>query len=232
MEQTPSTPDPEPKPIKTGGGGLEPAIPHQQDRSRRTAEKIVAAAVELLGTKGFEEMSVAEIAAQAQVSVGGFYARFPSKQALLQYLQGTVMGGILERARELFSPAATSDSSAYQIIERYMSMATQAFRHHRIVMQQVSLRSRTSSDPAFRKKVLSLNVELHDLFRARLYERLEQIGHANPRPAIDIALTATSAVMREYVLFSDLRPQYQKIEDADLVAELTDLFCTYLRIDK
>ena len=37
--------------------------------------------------------------------------------------------------------------------------------------------------------------------------------------------------MREYVLFQDLRPQFAPIEDEVLVAELTDLFGTYLRLE-
>ena len=58
------------------------------------------------------------------------------------------------------------------------------------------------------------------------------MGHAEPRAAIDIALTATSAVTREYVLFDDLRPQFPSIDDTKLVKEITDLFCAYLRIDR
>ncbi len=210
---------------------LERPIPARQARSRRTAERIVAAAVDLLGEKSFEEMSVADIARKAGVSIGGFYARFPGKQALLDYLQGTVFDSILESARELFSPAATEGIGARDVIERYMAMATEGFRRHRLVLQQISLRSRTSTDADFRQRVLRMNIELHDLFRARLRERLNEMGNTDPLPAIDVALTATSAVMREYVLFSDLRPQYEPIADARLVGELTDLFCTYLRIE-
>jgi len=207
-------------------------LPARQKRSRATAERIVAAAVELVGSKPFGDLSVAEIAAQAGVSVGGFYARFPSKDALLQYLQGTVIDGVLERARVELSPAATAELTAATIIERYIVMAVETFREHRRILQQVSLRSRTSSDPAFREQVLALNVELHDLFRARLYERLATFGHADPKPAIDIALTSVSAAMREYVLFNELRPQFESVDDARLIRELTDLFCAYLRIER
>lgn len=211
---------------------LPPAIPARQARSRRTAERIVAAAVDLLGEKGFEEMSVAEIAGRAGVSIGGFYARFPGKDALLQYLHGTVIGGVLERARGLLSKEAAVGLGAGQVIDCYVAMAVEGFRRHRDVLRQISLRSRTSSDPAFRRRILELNIELHDLFRARLYERLAEMGHADPRRAIDIALTAISATMREYLLFGDLRPQFDPIEDGRLVAELTELSCAYLRIER
>ncbi|MFT7670769.1 MAG: AcrR family transcriptional regulator [Planctomycetota bacterium] len=75
----------------------EASTPARQARSRRRAEGIVAATVDLLGVKGLEEMSVAEVARRAEASIGGFYARFLGKQALLDYLGG--------RARESTSTA-------------------------------------------------------------------------------------------------------------------------------
>ena len=56
-----------------------------------------------------------------------------------------------------------------------------------------------------------------------------QVTILGPDP-IDIALTAVSGAMREYVLFADQRPQFDPVEDEHLAAELTDLFCNYLRI--
>ncbi len=205
-------------------------IPARQARSQRTEERIVAAAVDLLGEKGFDGMTVGEIARRAGISVGGFYARFPGKEALLQYLNNDVLGAVREGARERFSVQATRELDARQVIERYIAMAVDVFRRHRLVMQQVSRRSRTSADPGFRQQVLDANIELHDLFRARLHERLDTMDHPVPHRAIDIALTSVSAAMREYVLFDEYRPQFEPIDDPDLVAELTDLFVCYLRI--
>ena len=65
---------------RTATAPLEPV----QQRSRETAERITAAALSLLERKSFAELKVTEIARKAGVSVGGFYARFPSKEALLQ----------------------------------------------------------------------------------------------------------------------------------------------------
>ncbi len=202
-----------------------------QSRSRRTAERIVAAALELLDARSFEELTVTDIAQRAGVSVGGFYARFPGKEALLAYLNGTVIEGLLERARRLFAPEVTADLGARAVIERYVAMAVHGFRRHRRVLQQVSLRSRTSADASFRLRIQEANRVLHDLFRARLGERLAELAHPDPRTAIDIALTAVSGAMREYVLFQELRPQFEPVADERLIAELTDLFCAYVRID-
>jgi AcrR family transcriptional regulator len=204
----------------------------RQERSRRSAERIVAAALELLATKDFDQMSVAEIAARAGLSVGGFYARFLDKAALLEYLDSEVIEGVLAQARKALSAEALRGASARMVIERYIALAVRTFRKHRRVIAQVSLRSRTSVDAAFRERVREANRTLHDLLRARLRERRNEIGHSRPELATDVALTAVSGAMREFVLFGDLRPQFEPLSDRELVAQLTDLFCSYLRIRK
>ena len=205
--------------------------PARQERSRRTADRIVAAALDLLGSHTVDQLAVAEIAARAGVSVGGFYARFPGKEALFHYLNVEVIERVVSRARELLAPAAVAGLDARAVIHRFVDMAVRSFREHRRVLQQVSLRSRTSQDSSFRERVLALNVELHDLFRSALREKLAGIRHPDPERAMDVALTAVSGAMREYVLFAEYRPQFEPIDDERLIAELVDLFCSYLRIE-
>lgn len=58
----------------------------RQERSRETAGKFVAAAMDLLRGKTFGELSVAELASAAERSVGVFYQRFGSKDDFLDVL--------------------------------------------------------------------------------------------------------------------------------------------------
>lgn len=58
----------------------------RQERSRETANKFVDSAMELLRTKTFGELSVAELAKAAGRSVGVFYQRFGSKDDFLDVL--------------------------------------------------------------------------------------------------------------------------------------------------
>ena len=202
----------------------------QQERSRQTAVRITAAALELLATESFEEMTVSDIARRAGISVGGFYARFPSKDALLDYFQVDVFEGLLETARERLDDGRMAGRGAREVIETYISMAVDAFRRHRRVLQQVSLRSRTTGDEAFRERVRSANRFLHGRLRSLLREREGEIGHPDPELAIDIGLTFVSGAMREYVLFDEFRPNFPSVDDIRLVAELSDSYCAYLRL--
>src|SRR4026208_1757119 len=95
-------------------------LPPQQARSPQTAERITAAALELLEKKSFAEMSVTEIARRAGVSVGGFYARFPSKDALLRYFDLPGGGGILASARDELDADRLRGRGARDVVEIYV----------------------------------------------------------------------------------------------------------------
>lgn len=58
----------------------------RQDRSRKTYERIVEAAIELCEGRDFAAISVADVYERADVSPSSFYARFKNKDALLAVL--------------------------------------------------------------------------------------------------------------------------------------------------
>lgn len=60
--------------------GVKPAA---QKRSQETRDKLVAALETLLRSKAFDEISVAEIAAEAGLAVGTVYRRFENKDAFI-----------------------------------------------------------------------------------------------------------------------------------------------------
>jgi len=63
----------------------------QQARSRRTRERILAAAISCFESLGYEETTTAHIARRARTAVGTFYSYFSDKRAvLLELLDGTV----------------------------------------------------------------------------------------------------------------------------------------------
>ncbi|WP_126174407.1 TetR/AcrR family transcriptional regulator [Altericroceibacterium xinjiangense] len=74
-------------------GPLSVPVP-QQERSRVTAERFITAALDLLRNRTFAELSVADIAAEADRSIGAFYQRFGSKDDFLEVL----LTAYLERA--------------------------------------------------------------------------------------------------------------------------------------
>ncbi len=202
-----------------------------QERSRRTAEKILEAALSLLSERRIEDVSVAAIAKKAGVSVGAFYERFSGKDALIAWFEEHFIAEVLDTAERVLDPAAFVNRSARDVIHAYVAMAVGAFRSHSGVLRQVALRSRTTLDEAFRARIARTNRFLHDRLRMLLLARRAEIGHPDPVAAVDLGLTFVSAAMREYVLFADTRTGFAPLDDARLVRELVDAYAAYLRLD-
>lgn len=79
-----------------------------QARGQETLERIVAAAQRLLRSQRFEDITIAQIVAEADTSTGSFYARFASKDALLPFLY---------EAYNANTAAATEDIEARKLLK-------------------------------------------------------------------------------------------------------------------
>jgi AcrR family transcriptional regulator len=199
-----------------------------QERSRKTAERILEAALSLLSSTRFEDVSVAAIAKKAGISVGAFYERFASKDALLSWFEEHFVGELLDAAEVALDPGRFVGRSAREVIEAYVALAVGRFRKDRGILRQIALRTRTTNDERFRERIARTNRFLHDRLRMLLLARVGEIRHPDPRAAIDLGLTFVSAAMREYVLFADTRKGFVELPDDRLVAELTDAYGAYL----
>ncbi len=62
---------------------------NQKEKSENTKRKIAVAAMQLFGTKGYEQTSVADIANEIQMTKGAIYHHFESKEKILEFV--TVM---------------------------------------------------------------------------------------------------------------------------------------------
>ena len=88
----------------------------RQKRGRKTYDALIATTFELLERSEFDEISIAELATKAGYSVGAFYARFRSKDELLDAM---VAQHIEEReaARDRVFAAATADTLVEELIK-------------------------------------------------------------------------------------------------------------------
>jgi TetR/AcrR family transcriptional repressor of nem operon len=90
----------------------------------RTRARILKTAARAFRERGVEPVGIAEVMHEAGLTHGGFYAHFPSKEALVA--EATVLG-LAESRQEFVSSAAETNPEAplVEIIRRYVS------RYHR-----------------------------------------------------------------------------------------------------
>src|SRR3989304_5140937 len=94
--------------------------PPQQARSRATLDRFVEAAVALVGERRFEDAPVAEIARRARASVGAFYARFPDKDALVEFMNERMFHAGRENWDAFLASDRWRDRGVTEVVEGFV----------------------------------------------------------------------------------------------------------------
>jgi TetR/AcrR family transcriptional repressor of nem operon len=97
-------------------------MPYSKQHKQETRERILQTAAHALREAGLHGIGIGELMAQAGLTHGGFYAHFPSKDALLAE---ACARGMAESGERLFAEAATEPPPAglSRIIRAYLSRA-------------------------------------------------------------------------------------------------------------
>ena len=204
--------------------------PPAQARSRDTEARILAALRELLEERALDEVSVQEVAARAGVSVGGFYARFASKDHAMAHLlyEGYVAQTVAEAGRVL-DPARWEGEPIARVARAYFGLIVETARQHLPVIRELVRRSREAPDEMERNEAWArFREHVHAPFRRLLEARADEITHPDPALAISFAFSACSSALRETVLFGHMQPSMGPIADDVLAAELSRMLCSYL----
>ena len=201
--------------------------PARQRRSRDTHENIVGAFRALLATDAFDDISVAQIAKRAGSSVGGVYARFASKDALLLPVIDDILAESALALDESLD-AVPEDASLAAVISAYVEPMIGMFRRHRTVMLQLMRAARGETARAVTERLHVFNLHAHERFRALAWKHRAEIGHAAPRDAIEFALFVGSAAGREAVLGANWRSYEIQPDDDTVARELTAAMVGYL----
>jgi TetR/AcrR family transcriptional repressor of nem operon len=99
-------------------------MPRSTGHKAQTRTRIVAAAARAFRERGVESVAIADVMRAAGLTHGGFYAHFPSKDALVAEATAS---GLIDSRREFVSDAAAANPQAplREVIRRYVS------RYHR-----------------------------------------------------------------------------------------------------
>lgn len=193
--------------------------PPKQPRSKRTLERIVRAALDILEEEGPSGVTVQAVVARARSSVGSFYARFGGKEDLLEYLGGRIWGEALERWREAVAARAWTDMDLTELATGAVGMLFDVRRARVLRIRAIDrMTGGLGTFEAFRGHLLQ---DLETLF----LERRDEIVHDPPERAVRLGLRAVMGV-----LDSDLAPDRAEEDEAreELVRECRDILVGYL----
>ncbi len=204
------------------------AIAPRQRRSLKTLHKLLDAAEVLLENHRFEEITIADIVAEAGSSVGSFYARFPTKDALLiALLQRYHQQGMAEVAA-LQSSAAWPGLDLEERARQFVQGMVQGCRQRRGLLQ-LRLRNRMAPGattlPDDQERGRGAVRQFLELFRPVDHE----IMHDDKDAALAFALRVINSAVASAILLDDTSQSFGEISDETLIEQLVVVFTSYLR---
>lgn len=102
-----------------------------------TKNRIVKVAVKLFKERGYHQVTVRSIAEEAQISNGGFYHHFKSKDELLFFINEFIMDYVLEDAKKVIGKPQTPVEKMHGIISSFVK-AFYVYNLEVVVMYQES----------------------------------------------------------------------------------------------
>lgn len=171
----------------------------RQDRSRRTLESIVEATEKLLERRSFEEISIAEIVLRSGSSTGSFYARFPTKEALLPALYARYHASLPERIVRLRATLERRNQTLRRACHLIIDEFAASFEGRENLMRAIVLYARTK--PEDLRAVLGERASMHEEIVMALRPFHSEIRHRDKAHAIRTGLFVAGTAVREAVLF-------------------------------
>lgn len=201
-----------------------------QRRSQETQDGIIRAFRQSLATTSYDAIAISDLARRAGISVGGFYARFSSKDALLLPLIEDTIAEFRAKLSAALDEADRADGGLASIASAYVNVMVSEFRRHGPVLQQVARNARGDVATAVAERVFAFNEFSHGRFRELAWARRVEIKRKPQRSAIEVALFIASAAARDGVVDGNWRSYAIHPSDAVLIRDITATMVAYLTV--
>lgn len=202
--------------------------PPRQARTHETLARLLDSAERLLEQKGFDDLSVAEIARHAGSSVGGFYRRLKDKDAVLHALHERYCEEAYATADEALDRDRWAGAGIAEIAEAIVPFLVQIFSERAGLERATYLR--TLVDPVFRERTLRLSLYVMRAWSQLLLERRDEITHPEPDVAASFAIQSTFAVLNQRYSAYGMEVEVVPLSDERLTRELVHCFLAHLGV--
>jgi len=201
----------------------------RQRRSREAMARLVEAAQRLLAERGAGEVRVVDLCRAAGVTVGGFYARFPDKEALLEHLEERARDEMTRFVHDLAESAEIVEPGQEELVGTLLRGLAEIYERNAGIVRRIV--ERAQRDAALRQRLADLNRGNMD--RAmRALAALGPIDHPRPEVALEFALLAQRSVLREAILFPDAWGARHVVGRELLLEEIQRMLVRYLGLGR
>jgi len=195
----------------------------RQERSRKSLDELVSAAETLLKSRPLEAISVGEICRAAGLTTGAFYARFPSKEALMPLLYQRYQDWLAVEGKARFDAVKWETLSLEEAGEQIGRVLIGFFRKRTWLLRAATLFARARSDTWPSGSPVARSVVAEGIARALA-------SHVKPdRPdAVRFVTFVATSVAREAMLFANAPMAKAGVKRTRLARDIGNLICGYL----
>lgn len=195
--------------LATGAGAKPRRLPVQDRRALPAADpekrkRLLGAAVQTFGRRGFHEAKIAEIAAEAGVAEGTVYLYFRNKEDLLGCIFDETMDGVLAEARAIRSGEASASEKLKGLVGLHISLLVRD-RNLASVFQIELRRSARLVERFSRSKLIEYFRLLDGVLKDGIASG-ELRNDLDPRLAVRILFGAADEILSEWLLSGDGKP--------------------------
>ncbi|MFN7989041.1 MAG: TetR/AcrR family transcriptional regulator [Thermoanaerobaculia bacterium] len=195
--------------VAAGAGTKPRKLPVQDRRALPAADpekrkRLLGAAVQTFGRRGFHEAKIAEIAAEAGVAEGTVYLYFRSKEDLLGCVFDETMDGVLAEGRAIRFGEAPASEKLRRLVGLHLAFLAQD--RDLASVFQIELRRSARLVERFSRSKLTEYFRLLDGVLKEGIASGEFRKDLDPRLAVRILFGAADEILSEWLLSGDGKP--------------------------
>jgi AcrR family transcriptional regulator len=198
-----------------------------QGRSERTLARILDATERLLNARTFEQLTVQDIVREAEASVGSFYARFESKDALLNALHERYVAESIPTTERALDPALWRGIPLLVLVEQTVAFLVDQTWQNRGLKRALVI-AVAKGEPGFRERSSGLAGLVVDQLAALFVARGDALGGKDARAAADFVHRLVFSFLDQMVSFAPDDPIARPRAPDVLARELVHAVYAYL----
>lgn len=209
--------------------GIPGFRPPRQDRSRATLARLTAAVGDLLLYVEPGEVSVRELVARADTSVGAFYARFDDREAAFSYTSHAFWAESRRIWVDYLTPVRWDGCSAACIVVTVIRTMARTLMADGDRLRGFLRLSLSLPDSGILDRVAEHDRFIASTLAALLAARGGEIRHAEPRAAAEAGFRHVMSAMRDSIVYRGVGggdPQ----EPPHLILSLCQMYGRYLDV--
>jgi AcrR family transcriptional regulator len=197
-----------------------------QARSREALNRFLSAGETLLADNRYEEAGIADLAREAQSSVGTFYRLLSDKETLSLLLLQRFFTEIEFLVEDTFAPQHWQGKDITDIADTFSKVFVDTYHGRAGALRATILRA--SKDASFREQVHAMNNLISNRMGKLLKQRRDEINHPKPEQAIKSVAHMVLGILNQHTITGTLGGLSQKA----LAEELKRVFLTYLGVSR